>query len=148
MTDRFEELLAALSNVFETSLHRDRNHACAIQVKKGLIIQLQADETQENLLITSNVVEIPPGKFRENVLQAALKSNGEKDPIIGIFSYIPKTNHLFLFQRYPFDILSGEKLASLLLPFIDKAEEWRDSVTNGRAGPMSAPALFPPGLRP
>ena len=153
MIDQLEQLVQGLGEIFQIPLHVDRNHACAIQIKKGLIIQLQTDIAQELLVITSQIIELPPGKFRENVLQAAMRSNGKKDPLIGIFSYVPKSNQLFLFQKYPFDILTSERLANLLVPFMDMAEHWRDAIGAGRAGPIDLPppsssTAGPFGLKP
>jgi hypothetical protein len=135
MTDPFNDLLASLGIVFGMALHADKNNACALQIKKGLVIQLQPDPSGERLLLLSRVVEIPPGKFRENVLKEALKYNGEKLFPIGIFAYLPKTNTLTLFQQYPIEELNGEKLAGFLSPFIDLAEKWRDSILSGQVGP-------------
>lgn len=135
MIDRFDEILQNLGKVFDLDLRADRNHACAIQIKQGLIVQLQCDAAQENLLIASKVVELPPGKFRENVLKEALKANAKLDPIVGIFAYIAKINQLVLFQQYPFDVLTSERLAGLLGPFIQTAEKWKNAILAGQPAP-------------
>jgi hypothetical protein len=136
MIDRFQEILHALGEELNIPLEPDRNHACAIQVKPGLIVQLESDLSQEKLLILSPIIEVPPGKFRENVLREGLKSNALPDPRIGILSYIPKINKLVLFQYYPFDILTAERLAGLLGAFIETAGKWRDAITTGNSGPL------------
>ncbi len=148
MIDRFHEILQELGKVFDLDLETDRNHACAIQVRQGLIVQLQSDLEQEKLLIISKIVEIPPGKFREHVLCEALKANTRPGPIIGIFAYIVRINQLVLFQQYPFDILTAERLAGLLGPFIQTAEKWRDAILAGHAGPPSGHAPSFQGMRP
>lgn len=150
MIDRFDEILQSLGKVFDLDLRSDRNNACAIQIRQGLIVQLQSDPAMEKLLICSKVVEIPPGKFRENVLKEALKMNARPDPIVGIFSYIAKINQLVLFQQYPFDILTGERLAGLLGPFIQTAEKWRAAILSGSPAPPPEISSFSPslGLRP
>ncbi len=150
MLDRFDELIQGLAKVFHMPLHVDRNHACAIQVRKGLVVQLQSDAAQERLLITCKVAELPPGKFRENVLREALKANGMPDPLVGLFSYVERTNHLFFFQRYPLDVLSGERMAGLMGPFIQAAEAWKHAIEHGLPGPPGTPQgeSNPFGLRP
>jgi hypothetical protein len=151
MLDRFAELIQNLSTVFQMPLHVDRHHACAIQVRRGLIVQLQSDAAQEKVLLTCKIIAIPPGKFRERVLREALKANGKADPLVGILAYVRQTNHLFLFQRYPFDILNGERIAGLIGPFIDTAEQWRQAIEKGLpapSGPVSSGLPNPFGLKP
>lgn len=136
MIDRFQEILQHLSEELNLDLIPDRNHACAIQVKQGLIVQLESDAEQENLLMASQLIDVPPGKFRENVLREALKANAKPDPRIGILSYIPKINQLVLYQTYPFEILTAERLVGLLGPFIQMAEKWRKAIDSGQTAPQ------------
>ncbi len=150
MTDQFEELLKALGHVFHLPLHIDKHHACSIQVHNQLIIQLKPDPSLENLFIFSKIIEIPPGKFRENVLREALKANASTDPRVGIFGYIASTNQLALFQRYPFGILNGERLAGLVGAFLEYCETWRKAIEGGFPAPPSSSSTLPPpmGLKP
>lgn len=136
MMTPFEELLEKLSKTLSLPLAPDQNRACAIQIKKNITVQLQMDSTEEKLLIGCKIIELPPGKFRENVLKETLKANGLPDPRIGTFAYIEQINHLFLFQYYPIEILSGERLSSLLGPFIQMAESWKEAISTGKAGPQ------------
>lgn len=142
MIDRFAELLHSLGNVFGMEMHPDKRNACAIQVKKGLVVQLEPDDTQEKLRIASRIVEVPPGKFRELVLKEALKANALPDPRVGTFAFVVNTTTLVLFQEYPFDLLTGERVAGLLIPFIDAAESWRTAIQSGLPSPPQ-PAAIP-----
>ncbi|HEX2582719.1 MAG TPA: CesT family type III secretion system chaperone [Chlamydiales bacterium] len=136
MIDRFEEVLHLFGNCLDLPLHVDKNNACAIQVQ-GTIIQMQTDTSQEKLLIGCKIIEVGPGKFREHVLREALKANDLPDPRVGIFAYIASINTLFLFQEYPFDLLTtGERVAGLLGPFIKTCTDWKNAIQNGQAGPM------------
>lgn len=151
MLDRFDELIQGLSKEFGLPLHVDKNHACAIQIRKGLVVQLQSDAAQEKLLLTCKIIEVPPGKFRENVLREALKANNSPDPIVAIFSFVNQTSHLFLFQNYLFDLLNGERIASLIGPFFETAEKWKKAIESGLPAPPSSPGKMsanPFGLRP
>ena len=135
MMTPFEEILEKLGKILSLSLKPDHNRACAIQIKKNITIQLQSDPSEEKLLIGCKIIDLPPGKFRENVLKEVLKANGLPDPRIGTFAYIEQLNQLFLFQYYPFEILSGERLSSLLGPFIQMAESWKEAIASGKASP-------------
>jgi hypothetical protein len=133
--NQFEELLHALGKVFHLPLHVDRMNACSLRVHNELVIQLQLDVAQENLWIFSKLTEIPPGKFRENVLRECLKANGLKDPRAAILGYIANTNHLALFQKYPLNILNGERLSGLIGAFLQMADSWRTAIASGQTAP-------------
>jgi hypothetical protein len=136
MRDPFQELLNELGPVFNLSLHLDKNNACAIQIDKHSIVQLQLDTSQENLFLFMKLTEIPPGKFRENVLQEALIANNSPDPLPGIFAYLAASNHLILFQRYPLTILNGKRLANLFGAFLELGDTWRKAIESGRPKPL------------
>ena len=137
MIGPFQELLRELGHLFHMKLHADTIGACSILIPPELIVQLQLDPAQEKLFLFAKVVELPPGKFRENVLSEALKANGMPDPLPGILGYIHPTNHLALFQNYPLLILNGERLANLLGGFVEMAENWRKAVQSGNSAPPS-----------
>lgn len=141
MTDRFEQLLFQLGPIFALPLHPDKVGACSIAVNPHLKVQLQLDLSQEKIFFFSKIIEIPPGKFRENVLKESLKSNGLPDPLAGILAYFPITNHLVLYQTYPLSILNGERLAALISSFLEMGENWYQAIKNGQSSPQS---LRPP----
>ena len=135
MMSPFEELLAALGKVFRLALHVDSMNACSIQVREGLVIQLQPDMAQENLWLFAKITEIPPGKFRENVLREALKANGLGDPVAGVLGFWAPTAQLALFQKYPLNVLNGERLSGFLGAFLDMANSWQKAIEGGQSGP-------------
>lgn len=138
---RFEELLQALGKAFHLKLHVDRSNACSIQIHDHLVIQLQLDTSQENLWIFSKLIEVPPGKFRENIFREALKANALPDPRTAIFGYLPNTNHLALFQKYPLEVLNGERLAGLIGAFLEMAESWMKAINSGQSAPPKPPGM-------
>src|SRR5690242_9542948 len=93
--------------------------------------------TQESLWIFTKLIEIPPGKFRENILKEALKANALPDPRAAIFAYMAATNHLILFQKYPLEILTGERLAGLIGSFLETADRWKEAIASGQSSPNS-----------
>jgi hypothetical protein len=147
MTDRLTELLGELGKIFQLSLHTDKYNACSISIPP-LVIQLQLDSTQEKLFLFSKIFELPPGKFREIVLREALNANGLPDPRPGVFGYIAASNHLALHQRYPLEILNGERLAGLFGSFYELAELWHKALASGQSAPPSTAARSPFGLKP
>jgi len=148
MIDRFQEILNELGRVFNLELQVDKHHACSIQVSEHLTVQLQIDASQESLFLFAKIIEIPPGKFRENVLREALKANALPDPRTGIFGYIAQTNQLALFQRYPLEMLNGDRLAGLLGAFLEFGDNWHKAISNGEPAPQNiAAAPRPFGMK-
>lgn len=140
----FEELLEELGKVFHLKLHVDKHLACSILIPP-LIIQLQPDAGQEKLYLFSKIIELPPGKFRENILKDALKANSALDPRAGVLGYIAATNHLTLHQIYPFSILNGERLANFFGAFFEMGESWQKAIASGQSAPTGAlPSSKPP----
>ena len=137
MTDYFSELLAELGKEIHLPLAVDKSNACSIAMSP-LTIQMELDSTQENLFLFAKILELPPGKFRENVLCEALKTNGGPDPRPGIFGYIALTNHLALYQMYPIAILDGQKLAGLLGSFYDLGSFWYSSIQRGQINGLNS----------
>ena len=138
MTDRFPALLEELGKFFELSLSPDKVGACSINIPP-LTVQLELDATAENLFLFAKIIELPPGKFRENVLQEALKANGGRDPRPAILGYIAASNHLAMHQIYPLKILTGDILSGILGAFLEMGENWFMAIENGHTAP--APSL-------
>ncbi len=129
--DPLQQILDILGAKLHLALHVDQRSACSILLESNLLIQLQLTEIQDRLLLFAKLGEIPPGKFRENLLGAALKANGESDPIAGILSYIARENCLALYQSYPLDILREETLLALFGGFSAMALQWQEALRQG-----------------
>lgn len=135
MKDKFQQLLVELSHTLNLPLQPDKVGACSLLVPPELVIQIQLDVMQENLFFFSKIIDVLPGKFRENVLREALKTNAMADPRAGVLAYFVPTNHLILFQRYPLFILNGESLAGLFGRFLEMAQSWCAAIKNGQSAP-------------
>ncbi|HSX13048.1 MAG TPA: CesT family type III secretion system chaperone [Chlamydiales bacterium] len=146
MTDSFSTLLQDLGKVFQLNLVPDKYNACSLEIPP-LTIQLELDSDLENLLIFTKIIELPPGKFRENVLAEALKANGLPDPRPGVFGYFAATNHLTLHQSYPLKILNGDNLAGLFGSFFELGSSWHESIHRGQPSPMGSASPPPFGIR-
>lgn len=128
--DRFEELLKELNQEIGLTLHPDRRGACKLSINETLHVQLECDPTQEKLLVATFVGEIPPGKFRENILKDSLKANSPF-PVFGTLAYSERNNQLVLFTYLPFSNLTGKSLVDFLVSFIEKADLWRIGMETG-----------------
>ena len=132
--DQFQELLWDLGEIIEVPLHIDQNHACRILLDEKLAIHMEMAEERDELLIGAFLSEIPPGRFRENVLKESLKVNATHQPF-GTFAYIEKINTLVLHTYLALEPLNGEKLADFLEGFIAEAENWHEAISNGQMAP-------------
>ena len=149
--ERFAQILYDLGKEIGVELYPDPNHVCQLNYLEKLHIQLEYDETSEEVLISCFVCEIPAGKFRENLLKEGLSYNANY-PRLGTFAYSEKNNQFTLFERVHVTNLKPEKLFQLLEAFIDIVTEWKDAVEQGKNLPTtggsdsSGSSMF--GLKP
>ncbi len=115
----FEDLLNELGKVLRMKLHVDAKGACSLRIQDKTI-QLEPDRDLGSLFIFTRIMETPPGKYREQILAQAMKANTQSSS--AIFAYLEKTNELVAFQKYPFSILTGERLASLIATFLEASK--------------------------
>lgn len=132
--DRFQEILWDLGEIVELPLHIDKNHACNLLLDETLEVQIQMDPDEKNLIICAFLSEVPPGRFRENVLKDAMKVNHHYHPF-GSLAFHEKKNTLILHQFIPIEHLSGDKLYKILEPFAEEAEEWRTALASNQTAP-------------
>ncbi len=138
MIDPFEELLRELGSEYGISLHLDKMNACSLKMSDHLNIQLECDPHRENILAVAFICDLPPGKFREDILRDALKSNGPF-PQNGTLSYSDRNNKLALFSRFPLANLNGHKLAASINAFVEKANQWRIGIETGTTASLVYP---------
>ena len=129
--DRFAILLADLGALINVPLHPDAKRMCRISINHQLHVQMQEDEMKERILIATFIGEIPPGKFRENILKETLKENN-LFPRIGSFAYSERNNQLALLTHVYFPGLTGDKFADFLETFFNKAFTWKTAIETGQ----------------
>ena len=133
--DRFQKIIWDLSEETHLILQPDKNNACKILLDEKFAIQLELDPHEEKLVIIALICEIPPGKFRENVLREALKINSTYHPY-GTFAYIEKTNTLALQQSFLIESIQSDKLAEFLELFVEEADLWHAAIQTGAPVPI------------
>lgn len=136
MIDRFAELIQELGDFLQIPLHVDRNGTCTLQVHHKARIQMQVDVSGKKLWMASIAIELPPGKFRENVLKEGLKANHLPDPRPLICGYVGPNNHLAFYQAFPLEVLNGERLAGFFGAFLTETESWIQAIEQGRPAPI------------
>ncbi|MBP9841267.1 MAG: CesT family type III secretion system chaperone [Simkaniaceae bacterium] len=140
---QFTRLLEEFSFITGIAFQAAPDDSCSIRINNCFSIQLKTDQGQEKLLIGCMICEVPPGKFRENVLKEALKENALPPPNPGIFAYIERNNHLFLYEFLFFQYLNGESLTEYLASFIEKCTAWYEAIQSGATSPHPAEVIVP-----
>ena len=144
MAYKLQDLLPYLEEALDVDLHVDENGACKILLNDKIAIQLELDQNESHLILGSYLTELPPGRFKEMVLKAALKANYGKDKGFGNLAFIPKTSTLFLYDAIPLAFFSEEKLFDYFHQFLTKALNWKESLESGmipQSNPVTTPSL-------
>jgi Tir chaperone protein (CesT) family len=146
----FEALLDEVGHALKIAdLHADRNNTCLISMPNGVKIQLEMHSRTQEFVLGSDLGQIPPGRYRENLFIEALRSNGMPNHV-GILAYSAKNDHLILFQTINLKDLTGERIATDMSPFIEKAKIWQEAMEKGEipvvANMRTSMGMF--GLRP
>jgi hypothetical protein len=131
----FEEYIQKLGLALGTSLHAEKGYLCKLLIDGVLKVQLEHEAAEERILIASFLCEIPPGKFREDLLKEALKANDAIDRP-GTFAYSPKNNSLTYFL-YLSDKISFEEFEEKFLQWLETAKQWRSAVETGNIFQLS-----------
>lgn len=134
--ERFTELINQLAETLSADLYPDRNGVCLISFDDVIRVQLEPDSRGQNMIISTFICEVPPGKLRENILKDALKANGPF-PVNGTIAYSERNNHLVLFAILPFENLNGKKCADFLNTFIEKASQWHKAIETGNTAQLA-----------
>lgn len=136
--DRFAQILFDLGKEIGTELYPDENRICQINYMDEIHLQIHYDEAIGQLLFASFLCDVPPGKYREKLLRAALRSNGEF-PRLGTLAYSERNNKLTLFEYVSAANIQSAKLLQFLQSFIEKAATWKNAVEKGLPLPVTPP---------
>lgn len=127
--DRFEDILAGLSQHLKTPLTPDSQSSCLISFASGVKVQLELDKTGDKLILGAFLGELPPGRLRELILIEALKQNNVTQ--YGTFAFSLKKNLLVLFSKLSADSINVNDLYELLMKMIEKAVPWKEAIAQG-----------------
>jgi hypothetical protein len=137
--DRFDQLLKELGDLINLPLHLDTHRVCKLNVSNLLHIHIEPDASRERILIATFITDIPAGKYRENILKEALKSNGLY-PRIGTLGFCERNNQLSLFEYVSQISLTTQHFADILAEFIEKGVAWKRAIESGGTPPSVEPS--------
>ncbi len=140
----FSEILEILSKHLDMRLEPDTDSTCVLLINETFEVHIELF-SDEHILFASFLYDIPPGKFREEVMMEALKANS-LFPSYVTFAYNELNNHLTLFQLLPIRDITGEILSLHAGQFIEIATEWIESIKQGRLPPSSFLGEYEKGM--
>jgi Tir chaperone protein (CesT) family len=139
ISSQFGAILKELEAFFDCSLEPDANNSCLITMGIGISIQIELDR-YGLLLVGCRLGVIHMGRYRDNIMKEALKSNELTPPSTGIFGFSQKSNQLILFLKIDPLVFSIHQILALMPPFITKAKLWTDAIGKGEVPSVTAPS--------
>ncbi len=133
----FHDLIHELGEYIGEDLKVDLNMACCLEINNLFKVQIELDSPGEKILLMTLITELPPGKFRENILKDALKANFLAEEKEGTLAYLEKENSLVLFYEIFTSAITREILYEHLMKFIKRATDWHSAIESGRSAPDS-----------
>lgn len=131
VSTQFGAILKEFENFFHCPLNPDENDSCLVQMGIGLSLQIELDR-YGFILIGCRLGALLMGRYRNDLIRAALKSNYLTPPSTGVFGFSQKTNQLILFIKLNPQNLSPNQIVTQLPAFVTKAKQWADALTNGQ----------------
>jgi len=111
-------------------LKADDNNTCLLRFPGEVDVFIEQDKDSDHLLLGCDFGELPPGRYRQDLYEAALKCNQRPPPNHGTLAYSKYASHLVLFKRVWLRDLNSDTLVDALMPFIAKAMRWKDAIAN------------------
>ncbi len=130
VSSQFGGLLKVFETFFKCPLEPDENNSCLIHLGIGISIQIEM-EKYGFILVGSKLGSVHMGRYRDNLIKQALKSNASSFPSCGIFGFSQKSNQLILFIKIDPIKLSPHEIVNSLPPFINKAKIWKEAIEKG-----------------
>lgn len=136
VSSQFEEILKDFEPFFNCSLKPDANDSCLIKMTSGVNIQIELN-SYGSLIIGCRIAALQMGRFREQVIQEALKANSCSSPFSGSFGYSSKSQNLILFIIVDPKELEVNKILDLMQLFTTKAQLWVEALAKGELPVLS-----------
>src|SRR5215204_4164435 len=130
VSSQFGGILKEFENFFNCTLEPDSHDSCLISMEIGINLQVELDR-YGMLLIGCRLGAVHMGRYRDNLIRAALKSNETTFPSTGVIGFSQKSNQLILFVKVSSHNFTANDIATLLPPFVTKAKLWMDAIAKG-----------------
>ena len=136
MTTNYDDFMYEVSQLMKEDLRPDFQGKIKLSINEKFSIQIEYNNVEQSILISSAIHTIEEGGIREAILSDCLKSNNFIRESPGILSYLPKTNELFLFCYSSLAHSTSQTFCDLFYLFIAKAQRWIDALDSGASSPQ------------
>lgn len=144
--ENVEELIKEIGKKIELPLTLDGHGGCSFLLDSQLSISIDAETSGRFALIVGELGEVPSGIYRQNLLEAALKTNGLPPPLYGTLALSQQNDELLLFEYLLLKPISIDGALLFLDKFVEKAFNWHTALKTGSipdtGGPRKSPSLF------
>jgi hypothetical protein len=129
----FKSLLANFSKLHGLGDVSLEDGGCSLQVGNDLQIQIETDEEEKNIFISSPVCHIPQDSRRLQLLDALMMVHG-----YGVatnnsyFTLNPNSNEIILFTRMPMEWATDDNFNSMIDNFAQTLICWKDNIKDGK----------------
>jgi len=137
MSKVFLNLIEKLSPLLDITLEATEEKMITLLCAKSLPVQIEIDSTDTRLQVLSQIAEIPPGKFKENVFLYSLMANTYPNIKEGALAFSQNLGKLIYFHTLPMHTVTAENFHPFLLQFIANAREWQKAIENLNPAPPS-----------
>lgn len=128
----FGTLLQELGQALEgAEFEPDEQDSCLLVFPDGQRVQMEIDKTGDFLMVASHLGEVPPGGYRRNLFEAALKMNGLPPPQLGTFAFNHASGQLIFLRQLNVKNLNGEQVADFLEKFNEVVLIWKEEIEKG-----------------
>ncbi len=144
VSSQYGTILKEFESFFNCPLNPDDKNSCLINLGVGISIQIEMDRNNM-LLIGCRVGAVLMGRYRDNLVRQALKSN-DQVPSTGVLGFSNKSNQFILFAKLNPNTLNNRQITSWLPLFIAKAKLWKDAIEKGEIPEITHAIQAPSGL--
>lgn len=138
ITNPLEALIDELGKALDIpNLAPDDNETCLLRIEGNMNIQIELDKDENYLLVVHDFGEIPLGRYRQDLMETALKMNALPAPLHGVFAYSDKAGHFCIFEKLWLQDLKGDILAEIIHDFNEKAKIWKEAIEHNEVPVIS-----------
>ena len=130
VSTQFGAILKEFETYFNCPLVPDANDSCLITLGIGISLQIELDR-YGLVLIGCRLGAVHMGRYRDNLIREALKSNEITLPSTGVIGFSQKSSQLILFMKINPLFFSVHQILAVMPPFIAKAKQWTDAIAKG-----------------
>jgi hypothetical protein len=137
--ESLEQYLSVLGPYVGLPLKADDRGVCRIALRDGLACQIESP-LDGSFQLTSVLGELPAGRYKQQALQAALRTNGATPPPMTTLAFSAKRSALILQLLLPAGT-QPEILCQRFTLFLEQALTWQDALRAGGGFPEPPPSL-------